>query len=97
MEYQKQVVANASALADALLQRGYDLVSGGTDNHLMLVNLKKSKVFHLGAFFVDNIDKREKNSQFHFSNQGTLGPPHPRIKSMLIMLEYRRCKSRTCV
>lgn len=39
--YQKKVVANASALASALLQCGFDLVSGGTDNHLMLVDLRK--------------------------------------------------------
>ena len=39
--YQKKVVANASALANALLQCGFDLVSGGTDNHLMLVDLRK--------------------------------------------------------
>src|ERR1700727_3098331 len=37
--YAAQVVANAKALADALLDRGYDLVSGGTDNHLLLVDL----------------------------------------------------------
>ncbi len=38
-EYQKQILKNASALADALIQEGFDLVSGGTDNHLMLVDL----------------------------------------------------------
>ncbi len=38
--YQEQIVANAQALAEALLARGYKLVSGGTDNHLMLVNVK---------------------------------------------------------
>ncbi len=37
--YARQVVANASALADALLARGYSLVSGGTDNHLILMDL----------------------------------------------------------
>jgi glycine hydroxymethyltransferase len=37
--YARQVVANASALASALLARGYDLVSGGTDNHLILIDL----------------------------------------------------------
>ena len=37
--YAAQVVANASALASALLERGYDLVSGGTDNHLILIDL----------------------------------------------------------
>ena len=39
IEYQKQVVANARAMAAVFLQRGYDVVSGGTDNHLFLVNL----------------------------------------------------------
>ena len=37
--YQRQVVANAKALADALAKHGYRIVSGGTDNHLMLVDL----------------------------------------------------------
>jgi len=37
--YQRQIVANARALADALMARGYRLVSGGTDTHLMLVDL----------------------------------------------------------
>ena len=39
-EYQHRVVENAAALADGLLRRGFDLVSGGTDNHLMLVDLR---------------------------------------------------------
>jgi glycine hydroxymethyltransferase len=38
--YQQRVVRNAQALADALLRRGLTLVSGGTDNHLMLVDLR---------------------------------------------------------
>ena len=37
--YGHQVVANAAALAQALLERGYDLVSGGTDNHLILIDM----------------------------------------------------------
>ena len=37
--YAKGIVDNAKALADGLTKRGFDLVSGGTDNHLMLVNL----------------------------------------------------------
>ena len=41
--YQRQVVANARALADALMERGYRLVSGGTDNHLMLVDVQRSR------------------------------------------------------
>lgn len=43
-KYQNQVVANAAALADALMKRGFDLVSGGTDNHLILVDLTKTGV-----------------------------------------------------
>ena len=39
-EYQKQVVLNAQALAAALVSRGYKIISGGTDNHLMLVDLR---------------------------------------------------------
>ena len=39
--YQKQIVKNAQALASTLLSEGFDLVSGGTDNHLMLVDLRK--------------------------------------------------------
>jgi len=38
-EYQRQVVANARAMASALMARGYKIVSGGTDNHLFLVDL----------------------------------------------------------
>ena len=38
-DYAHQVVKNAQALADALLARGYNLVSGGTDNHLILMDL----------------------------------------------------------
>src|ERR1700726_583799 len=38
-DYAAQVVANAKALAAAMLDRGFDLVSGGTDNHLLLVDL----------------------------------------------------------
>ncbi len=39
-EYQKQVVKNAAAMAAAFVARGYKLISGGTDNHLMLVDLR---------------------------------------------------------
>jgi glycine hydroxymethyltransferase len=42
--YQQQVVANARVLAQGLLERGYKIVSGGTDTHLMLVNLTNKGV-----------------------------------------------------
>ena len=40
VEYQKQVLANAQAMCKAFLDRGYHVVSGGTDNHLMLIDLR---------------------------------------------------------
>ena len=43
-EYQQQVVKNAKMLAQSLLDRGFDIVSGGTDNHLMLVDLRKKNI-----------------------------------------------------
>ncbi len=39
-EYARQVIANAQAMAEAFVERGYDVVSGGTDNHLILVDLR---------------------------------------------------------
>lgn len=42
--YQKQVVKNASTLADALMKNGIDIVSGGTDNHLMLLDLRNKGI-----------------------------------------------------
>jgi glycine hydroxymethyltransferase len=42
--YQKQVQANAKAMAESFLQNGYNLVSGGTDNHLILVDLRNKEL-----------------------------------------------------
>jgi glycine hydroxymethyltransferase len=43
-EYAENIVTNAKAMADALMARGVKLVSGGTDNHLMLVDLREEEV-----------------------------------------------------
>ena len=43
-EYQKQVVINAKAMAEVLIARGYDVVSGGTENHLFLLSLIKQDI-----------------------------------------------------
>jgi glycine hydroxymethyltransferase len=43
-DYARQVVANARALADALTARGYHVLSGGTDNHLILIDLTNKNV-----------------------------------------------------
>ncbi|MGB9840815.1 serine hydroxymethyltransferase [Thermovenabulum sp.] len=47
--YQEQVVKNAKALAKCLLDKGYQLVSGGTDNHLILVDLRNKNLTGLEA------------------------------------------------
>ncbi|MEA5010721.1 MAG: serine hydroxymethyltransferase [Angelakisella sp.] len=42
--YQEQIVKNAKALAAALIEKGFDLVSGGTDNHMMLLDLRSMNI-----------------------------------------------------
>lgn len=53
--YQQQIVKNAKALADTLMAEGFDLVSGGTDNHLMLVDLRKFDI--TGKDFEKRLDE----------------------------------------
>lgn len=53
--YQEQIVKNAAALSKALLAEGFDLVSGGTDNHLMLVDLRKLNI--TGKAFEKRLDE----------------------------------------
>ena len=43
-EYQKQVIVNAQAMAKAFVAKGYKLISGGTDNHLMLIDLRNKNI-----------------------------------------------------
>ena len=43
-DYAAQVVANAKALANGLIERGFDLISGGTDNHLILIDLTNKNI-----------------------------------------------------
>ncbi len=43
-EYQQQIVNNARVLAEALSERGFELISGGTDNHMMLVDLRNKQL-----------------------------------------------------
>ena len=44
MAYTVQVVKNAQAMAEEFVKRGYDLISGGTDNHLMLIDLRSKNI-----------------------------------------------------
>ena len=53
--YQQQIVKNAKALANALMEKGFRLVSGGTDNHLMLVDLRQSEL--TGKVAQETLDK----------------------------------------
>jgi glycine hydroxymethyltransferase len=43
-DYQRQILANAKALADALMRRGFRLLTGGTDNHLMMLDLRGTEL-----------------------------------------------------
>jgi len=43
-EYQQQIVKNAQVLAEALTERGFELISGGTDNHMVLVDLRNKQL-----------------------------------------------------
>src|SRR5262247_2750065 len=43
-DYQRQILANAKALADGLLKRGFRLLTGGTDNHLMMLDLRTTEL-----------------------------------------------------
>ncbi|MBQ6164637.1 MAG: serine hydroxymethyltransferase [Clostridia bacterium] len=54
-EYQMQVVKNAAYLADKLIEKGFDLVSGGTDNHLALLDLRGTNV--TGKELEHNLDE----------------------------------------
>ena len=73
-QYAKQVVANAQALAEQLMERGFDIVSGGTDTHLMLVDLRNrgeltgkqaEEALHRAAITVNkNTVPGEKRSPF---------------------------------
>ena len=53
--YQQQIVKNAKALAAALMQKSFKLISGGTDNHLMLVDLRQSEL--TGKVAQETLDK----------------------------------------
>jgi len=53
--YQEQIVKNAKVLADSLVEKGFDLGSGGTDNHLMLVDLRKFNI--TGKELEHNLDE----------------------------------------
>jgi glycine hydroxymethyltransferase len=55
LQYQQQVQLNAQAMAKAFVSRGYNLISGGTDNHLMLIDLRNKNI--TGKKAQESLDK----------------------------------------
>ncbi|WP_419235077.1 serine hydroxymethyltransferase [Rickettsia endosymbiont of Nabis limbatus] len=53
--YIKQVISNAKALANSLQERGYDILTGGTDNHIVLVDLRKDGI--TGKIAANSLDR----------------------------------------
>ncbi len=71
--YQGQILKNAAALASALKSHGFDLVSGGTDNHLLLVDLRKNKITGKdAALWLDEIGVTANKNTIPFDPQGPL-------------------------
>jgi glycine hydroxymethyltransferase len=78
--YQRQVVANAKALADGLLERGFRLVTGGTDNHIVIVDVRDRKITGIEATrILDRVGITVNNNQIPFD-------PLPPVKSSGIRL-----------
>ena len=79
-DYQKQVVANAQALSGRLAEHGYRIVSGGTDNHVFMVDLRPNELD--GSIVSDTLDKVcitvNKNS-IPFDTAGPMKPSGIRI------------------
>lgn len=69
-EYQKQLVKNCAVLAEELLRHGIDLVSGGTDNHLVLIDLRK--------FDVSGAELEERLDAVHITTNKNKIPNDPR-------------------
>ena len=70
--YAKQIVKNAKALAEKLLEYGFNLVSGGTDNHLILIDLRNKNI--LGKKLAKALDKAKIVTNY---NTTPLDPDHP--------------------
>ncbi|HZL38095.1 MAG TPA: serine hydroxymethyltransferase [Tepidisphaeraceae bacterium] len=72
-QYARQIVKNAKALADALIAKGYRLVSGGTDNHLMLVDLRARDAELTGA----QVEKVLEQAGIISNKNGVPNDPRP--------------------
>ena len=59
--YAKQIISNAQAMSKVFLEKGYNIVSGGTDNHLLLIDLRNKNIS--GNKKVKNSASRSRNSR----------------------------------
>ena len=73
--YAKQIVANAKRLADKLMKFGFELVSGGTDNHLMLIDLRNKKL--TGKPLAKALDRAGIVCNYNSVPGDTAGPFNP--------------------
>jgi len=81
-DYGKQIIRNAQALANALVQRGYHVVSGGTDNHLLLVDLRNKNIKgKLACDILDKLGITVNSNKVPFDNSSPLDPAGIRIGS----------------
>ncbi|MBZ4662484.1 MAG: serine hydroxymethyltransferase [Caloramator sp.] len=72
-EYQKKVIENAKHLANALLDRGFNLVSGGTDTHLMLIDLRNKNITGKEAeHLLDEVGITVNKNTIPFDPQGPM-------------------------
>ena len=97
--YQEQIVKNTAALADAMMEKGFKLVSGGTDNHLMLVDLTNiegltGKEFQINADKVHitiNKNAIPNDPRSPFVTSGVPERPAFSLRHLRCPHRYRRC------
>ena len=81
-DYARQIIKNAQALANGLVQRGYHVVSGGTDNHLMLLDLRNKNIKgKLACDVLDRVGITVNSNKVPFDNSSPLDPAGIRIGS----------------
>jgi glycine hydroxymethyltransferase len=75
VEYARQIVANAKTLAEKLMEQGFQLVSGGTDNHLMLIDLRNRNIS--GKKLAKALDRARIVTNYNTIPGDPAGPANP--------------------
>lgn len=82
IDYQKTVLANASALAEALISLGFTLVTGGTDTHLVLVDLRSKSITGMEAEkLLEEVNITVNKNVIPFDPRGANNPSGIRLGS----------------